>query len=280
MDSAPLWSLQPFVRYVRRLNIQVGEYPRLLVPCDCRLFYVTETGGWMNFPGQSLALRQGMLLLWRCGYPYGMESRPGSLCRFLAVNFDLTLSHAEESFPIPPVEQEQFCSEQLLCSPLCPELPLDQPLILDNALFVQPLLEQLLEDYEGARPYRAQLLTARMQEILILTARRLCWKQEDQLVGRVLDFIRLHCGEPLTNRQLGEQFGFHPNALNRLVAGRTGCSLHQQLLNCRLREAIRLIESTDWPIGRIAGEVGFSDPGYFARLFRKKIGRSPSEYRK
>lgn len=156
MDPAPLWSLQPFVRYVRRLNIQVGEYPRLLVPCDCRLFYVTETGGWMNFPGQSLALRQGMLLLWRCGYPYGMESRPGSLCRFLAVNFDLTLSHAEESFPIPPVEQEQFCSEQLLCSPLCPELPLDQPLILDNALFVQPLLEQLLEDYEGARPYGAQ----------------------------------------------------------------------------------------------------------------------------
>lgn len=44
-------------------------------------------------------------------------------------------------------------------------------------------------------------------------------------------------------------------------------------------EAVRLLITTDWSAKRIAYEIGFTDPGYFSRCFKKKTGFSPKRYR-
>ena len=67
---------------------------------------------------------------------------------------------------------------------------------------------------------------------------------------------------------------------DELIVRQTGQSLHQYLLTYRLRQAMPLIEAGAEPIAAVAARVGFSDPGYFSKLFRSKIGCSPIEYRK
>lgn len=52
------------------------------------------------------------------------------------------------------------------------------------------------------------------------------------------------------------------------------------LLNTRIENSKILLESTNYSVERIAGMVGFNDPYYFSRVFRKLAGCCPTVYRK
>ena len=54
----------------------------------------------------------------------------------------------------------------------------------------------------------------------------------------------------------------------------------QYLLSLRISNAQVLLENTDYNITEIAESVGYDNPLYFSRLFRKQLGMSPSDFRK
>ena len=54
----------------------------------------------------------------------------------------------------------------------------------------------------------------------------------------------------------------------------------QYILSLRMSNAQSLLEATDYNITEIAAAVGYDDPLYFSRLFRRHTGFSPTEYRK
>ncbi|MCJ8329289.1 MAG: helix-turn-helix transcriptional regulator [Lentisphaeria bacterium] len=59
-----------------------------------------------------------------------------------------------------------------------------------------------------------------------------------------------------------------------------GITAGEYLNQLRLKEASRLLRYSDSRIGEISNECGFSDPNYFAKVFRKAFDMSPSDYRK
>ena len=56
--------------------------------------------------------------------------------------------------------------------------------------------------------------------------------------------------------------------------------MQQWITERRLIEARRLLAETTWPVAEVAGRVGFTDPGYFARVFRRDHGVSPQAWRR
>lgn len=54
----------------------------------------------------------------------------------------------------------------------------------------------------------------------------------------------------------------------------------QYILSLRMANAQSLLETTENSISEIAEAVGYDNPLYFSRIFRKNVGVSPSEYRK
>ena len=48
----------------------------------------------------------------------------------------------------------------------------------------------------------------------------------------------------------------------------------------RLEEAKQMLEAGDLPIEAVANEVGYEDASFFGRLFRRKVGLTPAQYRK
>jgi AraC-like DNA-binding protein len=52
------------------------------------------------------------------------------------------------------------------------------------------------------------------------------------------------------------------------------------LLDYRIGKSLELLRQSEYDVTQIAGLVGFSNPGYFARIFRRKMGCTPLEYRK
>jgi len=54
----------------------------------------------------------------------------------------------------------------------------------------------------------------------------------------------------------------------------------QYIVSLRIANAQMLLETTNYNVTEIGNIVGYDNPLYFSRIFRKQKGISPSEYRK
>lgn len=59
----------------------------------------------------------------------------------------------------------------------------------------------------------------------------------------------------------------------------TGHTPIQHFIYLKMQHACRLLDGTEEPVKRVAAQVGYDDPYYFSRLFKRVIGVSPQQYR-
>ncbi len=98
-------------------------------------------------------------------------------------------------------------------------------------------------------------------------------------IEQLLSLIALHVREHRPVSFFAERIGLSPTQLNRLARAQTGQSV-QQLIAARLVEtAKRELVFTPSSIQAIAYSLGFSDPAYFNRFFRRATGSTPGAYR-
>lgn len=67
--------------------------------------------------------------------------------------------------------------------------------------------------------------------------------------------------------------------LRRLCQQETGLSAHAFIESIRLHEACRLLAYTRMRVHDVGFALGFEDPAYFARVFRRGTGMAPGQYR-
>jgi len=68
--------------------------------------------------------------------------------------------------------------------------------------------------------------------------------------------------------------------IKRRFKAATGTTLIDYLQNLRVEEAKRLLESGPLPVDEISAEVSYEDPSFFRRLFKRRTGLTPSQYRR
>jgi AraC-like DNA-binding protein len=98
-------------------------------------------------------------------------------------------------------------------------------------------------------------------------------------VWRARDYACALLDQPITLGDLARVACLSPNHLLRCFRDAFGISPHQFLTGARLDAARRLLRTTELPVTDICLSVGFSSHGSFSWLFRRRFGRSPSEYR-
>lgn len=101
-----------------------------------------------------------------------------------------------------------------------------------------------------------------------------------RLTKDVIDYIQLHLEEELSLTYLADHFGKNASALSHSFSKETGVSLTKFIQQTRIREAIRLFNTTDFSVSDVAIMVGYQDFSYFSKLFSAQIGISPREYKK
>jgi YesN/AraC family two-component response regulator len=97
---------------------------------------------------------------------------------------------------------------------------------------------------------------------------------------RAAAYVREHYSEPIARSDLAAALGVSENYLTDLFHREMGVSLWTYLNRYRIKQAKALLVSTELKITEIASRVGFDDPAYFSRVFRRYTGRSPRAFRK
>jgi transcriptional regulator GlxA family with amidase domain len=95
----------------------------------------------------------------------------------------------------------------------------------------------------------------------------------------VLRWMQDNAGTDLTLDDIAGHAGMSTRTLNRQFREQTGTTPLQWLHRARIRQAQYLLEATDHPVDRIAGQVGFGSPTAFRDRFKRIVGTTPLAYR-
>ncbi|MBS7263259.1 MAG: PocR ligand-binding domain-containing protein [Eubacteriales bacterium] len=105
-------------------------------------------------------------------------------------------------------------------------------------------------------------------------------RRRGDCVSRCEKIIDTRFREPLTLSAVAEQLYVSPYYLSHVFKEKTGVNFIDYLVEKRLREACWMLRNTSVSVSNISASVGYENPGYFSRLFKKKKGVTPEQYRK
>ena len=108
------------------------------------------------------------------------------------------------------------------------------------------------------------------------TARRAL---DSRILG-VRELMESRVDESLDVQTLAKAAALSPYHFIRLFREVYGSTPHQFLTELRIERARALLRDTDLSVTDICMEVGFSSLGSFSDLFRRRVGHSPSRYRR
>jgi len=124
------------------------------------------------------------------------------------------------------------------------------------------------------KPFRPDDLQAMLEGILLRQAR-----DADLSEDPVVAFIQQHATEINSRKDVAGRLGLSLERVSLRVQEVTGQSFRQFLHTCRLTLARRLLESTDLDISQVAERTGFQTIQHFSRVFSKREGIPPKNYR-
>jgi len=99
------------------------------------------------------------------------------------------------------------------------------------------------------------------------------------LVKKAIAFLHQNYALPLTRQEIARSIGVSSNYLNHIFHQEVGLSPVDCLNRFRILKAREILQHSSDSITTIAAQVGFDDPSYFSRVFRKYVGQTPQSYR-
>ena len=129
--------------------------------------------------------------------------------------------------------------------------------------------------------YEKLLLDNIIRELLILISTELATPQmSNNTLKKILHYINKHYNENLTLTSIAEHFGFSTSYITKLFRNFLGKGTVDYINDLRLTAACEYLISSNYSIGEISNKIGYTNQYYFNRLFKKKYGVTPKDFRK
>ncbi|HXI04024.1 MAG TPA: AraC family transcriptional regulator [Candidatus Saccharimonadales bacterium] len=152
------------------------------------------------------------------------------------------------------------------------------------------IFEALIEEYRRSGPASAAMMTALMNQCLILVLRRvseeskggLPWLSalEDHRLECVMETILAHPERRHTVESLAGVAHMSRSTFARHFEQCFERSPMDYVRDVRLRRAARLLRIGDLSVDGVAAKVGFASRSHFSRAFRVQFGCAPAQFRK
>ncbi len=225
-----------------------------------RLYYIDGGKGTVEYAGRTYRLRAGRYYMFPAHYPILHRPSPGLVQYYVHFTahipgalslFDVTRWVCE--LPAPDREAAREGMRLMMSSPSGPGdvLRVQAELQVTVARFLRGMVEVLPEGAGGVRRF-----------------------------GAVVEYIHQNLKEGMSVGELARIASLHPNYFSNLFTETFGVSPREYIMRKRMERAQLLLWQTDQPVKLIADEVGCDGAAYFCRIFKKRIGMTPREYRR
>lgn len=159
-------------------------------------------------------------------------------------------------------------------------LGLTAPTVLGNAHALRPWCEQIWlwrQRETGATGPELEALTEFLVRAFARLVQTPAGSNRKPWLASVQDYIETHLQRDLSVEELAAVAGYSTGHFHREFRRATGETPGQHLTRRRLETARLYLRQSGLPIRDIAAAVGFGDPLYFSRVFRRHFGCSPSQ---
>lgn len=158
---------------------------------------------------------------------------------------------------------------------------------------VEKCVVELIREYENKEYAYALSRNARIFDLIVLISRNLAVKSGIaggagksrriaglEQINDAVEYIKRNYPSDITLKDVANAVGFSEYYFSRLFKDYTGRNFHNYLNEYRVKQAEKLLRSSDMQISDVALESGFNSLVTFNRIFRKIKGCPPTIYRK
>ncbi|WP_226036637.1 response regulator [Aquibacillus saliphilus] len=103
---------------------------------------------------------------------------------------------------------------------------------------------------------------------------------EEDTIEHIKQYIIEHAHQNISLDAIGKEVGLSPIYISKIFKEQLGINYINFLTECRIEKAKKLMRDPDKSLKAITFEVGYHDPNYFSKVFKKLCHVSPTEYRK
>lgn len=149
------------------------------------------------------------------------------------------------------------------------------------------LIQELYAEFQSSGRLEDPAMEA-MTKLLLISVRRDILQETDtpnldnhkqQFFYRFKKLLESHFKQHLKVTDYAEQLGLTVTQLNKICLKYSGKTAHRIVQDRLILEAQRLLIYSDININQIGFDLGFKDPGYFNRFFKKHVALPPAKYR-
>jgi len=126
----------------------------------------------------------------------------------------------------------------------------------------------------------AQEMIALMQQMGELAHNIIAAHQSSRgWVQQIKEHVERHYSEQLRLEDMADKVNFSPNHFSQRFRQETGEPFSDYVTRIRIREAIRLYKETNYSTEEIAARVGYTNPNYFIKVFKKATGQTVKQFK-
>ena len=150
----------------------------------------------------------------------------------------------------------------------------------------QAPFKEMIHELQSCRVGYEELLEMYLRQLFMMIQRTRMEQKPtvntfiQEEMEHAMRYFQEHYNEQIVIEDYAQTRGMSVSWFLRNFRQTTNTSPMQYVLNLRINNAVSLLESTDYNVTEIGAIVGYDNPLYFSRIFKKQKGVSPSDYRK
>ncbi|WP_313468151.1 response regulator [Carnobacterium sp.] len=100
------------------------------------------------------------------------------------------------------------------------------------------------------------------------------------LISIILQYIKEHAAEKITLNDIALKFHFNYHYLSSYFSSHFNETFPDYLNRIRIEQSVKLLKNSTMSISEVAESCGYSDISYFSKVFKKIIGKTPTQFRR
>lgn len=142
-----------------------------------------------------------------------------------------------------------------------------------NKVYLEKRIQNILKQRKHLRERFSRDLQAETKELSTS-------KADQEFINKVIRLAEEDMTDPeFSVESLLQHFSFGRTVFYKKMKGISGYSPKDFIRIIRMKKAAELLQDHDITVAEVAFDIGYNDPEYFSRLFKKHFGETPSEYK-